>query len=236
MRKGIFVLLAILSTVLCFSFVWKIQQHQNQLVTENKMLPEDFAKLHGSPPGVAVSNVFLGPFRNLMINALWLRMDRLQKQGKFFEMVQLADWILRVQPENATVAQYLAWNMAYNITVTQQDYDARRRWIHKALETLHTAMKYNPNDPILYREMAWIYQHKLGDEMDTAAPYYKQKMAEENFRLFGGEHSPDWKELAALPSDWKAFYTKNPYYETLCSGREEELVKTFFETGARLKI
>ena len=45
MRKGIFVLLAILSTVLCFSVVWKIQQRQNQIVTENKMLPEDFAKL-----------------------------------------------------------------------------------------------------------------------------------------------------------------------------------------------
>ena len=180
MRKGIFVLLAILMTALSLFVTWKIQTYQNRIVVENKMIPADFAKLHGSPPGVAVSNVFLGPFRNLMINFLWLRMDRLQKQGKFFEMVQLADWILRVQPENATVAQYLAWNMAYNISVTQQDYDARRRWIKKGLETLQTAIKYNPNDPILYREMAWIYQHKLGDEMDTAAPYYKQKMAEEN--------------------------------------------------------
>ena len=232
MRKITHILLAILMTGICFSAVWMTQRRQNQIVVENKMRPQDFTKFHGAPPGVAVSNVFLGPFRNLMINFLWLRMDRLQKQGKFFEMVQLADWILRVQPENATVAQYLAWNMAYNITVTQQDYDARRRWIKKALETLHTAMKYNPNDPILYREMGWIYQHKLGDEMDNAAPYYKQKMAEENFRIFGGEHSPDWKALTELPQDWKALYRKTPYFKNICSGREEELVKIFFETGA----
>lgn len=231
MRKGIFVLLAILMTAFSLFVTWKIQTYQNRIVVENKMIPADFAKLHGSPPGVAVSNVFLGPFRNLMINFLWLRMDRLQKQGKFFEMVQLADWILRVQPENATVAQYLAWNMAYNISVTQQDYDARRRWIKKGLETLQTAIKYNPNDPILYREMAWIYQHKLGDEMDTAAPYYKQKMAEENFRIFGGVHSPDWKVLAEQPGDWEALYKQDPYLKRICSGREKELEKALFQTG-----
>lgn len=232
MRKGMFILLAILMTVVCLFAVWKIQVRQNQTIVENKLLPEDFAKRHGAPPGVAISNVFLGPFRNLIINTLWLRMDRLQKQGKFFEMVQLADWILRVQPENATVAQYLAWNMAYNITVTQQNYDSRRRWIKKALETLHTAMKYNPNDPILYREMAWIYQHKLGDEMDNASAYYKLKIAEENFRIFGGVHSPDWQKLADQPEDWETFYKNNPYFKSLCSDREDELVKTFFETGA----
>ena len=227
MRKGMFILLAILMTVVCLFAVWKIQVRQNQTIVENKLLPEDFAKRHGAPPGVAISNVFLGPFRNLIINTLWLRMDRLQKQGKFFEMVQLADWILRVQPENATVAQYLAWNMAYNITVTQQNYDSRRRWIKKALETLHTAMKYNPNDPILYREMAWIYQHKLGDEMDNASAYYKLKIAEENFRIFGGVHSPDWQKLANQPEDWETFYKNNPYFKSLCSDREDELVKTF---------
>ncbi len=231
MRKGFFVFPAILLTVFSLFAVWKIQEHQNQVITENKLLPADFAGQHGSPPGVAVSNVFLGPFRNLIINTLWLRMDRLQKQGKFFEMVQLADWILRVQPENATVAQYLAWNMAYNISVTQQDYDARRRWIKKGLETLRTAMKYNPNDPILYREMGWIYQHKLGDEMDNASAYYKQKMAEENFRIFGGVHSPDWKKLAEQPENWDTFYKKDPYCKSICSDREDELVKTFFETG-----
>ena len=232
MPKYILILLAVVMTCISLGIVWKIQDYQDQVIIEKKLLPEDFAKQHGAPPGVALSNVFLGPFRNLMVSALWLRMDRLQKQGKFFEMVQLADWLLRVQPENATAAQYLAWNMAYNITVTQQNYDVRRRWIKKALETLQTAMKYNPNDPILYREMAWIYQHKLGDELDNAGPYYRAKMAEENLRIFGGTHSPDWKQLAAEPESWEAFYEKNPTLRRVCSGREEELEKMFLATGA----
>ena len=112
MSKPLSFLLALILTAACLGVVWKIQDCQKQIVVENELMPEDFAKQHGAPPGVALSNVFLGPFRNLMVNALWLRMDRLQKQGKFFDMVQLADWILRVQPENATVAQYLAWTMA----------------------------------------------------------------------------------------------------------------------------
>lgn len=232
MSKPLSFLLAVILTVICLGAVWKIQDSQKQIIVENKLMPEDFAKQHGAPPGVALSNVFLGPFRNLLVNALWLRMERLQKQGKFFEMVQLADWILRVQPENGTVAQYLAWNMAYNITVTQQNYETRRRWIRKALETLQTAMKYNPNNRILYREMGWIYQHKLGDELDNAGPYYREKMAEENFRIFGGVHSPDWKQLAAEPVSWEAFYAKNPLLKRICSDREEDLEKVFFETGA----
>ncbi|MBO5959542.1 MAG: hypothetical protein J6Q65_05420, partial [Lentisphaeria bacterium] len=208
---------AILFTLIAIPVIWKIQQNQDRMIIEHHLLAEDFAKNHGTPPGVAISTVFFGPFRNLMVNALWLRMDRLHKQGKYFEMVQLADWILQVQPENATAAQYVAWNMAYNITVTQQDFDTRRRWIRKAVETLHKAIAKNPNEPILYREMGWIWQHKLGDELDQASPYYKQKIAEENYRIFGKKHAPDWQRLTELPADWKSLYQKYPALRSVCS-------------------
>lgn len=225
-------LIALLLTIAALPAIWKIQEHQDTMIREYSLLPEDFAEDAGSPPGVAISTIFLGPFRHLIVNALWLRMERLQKEGKFFEMVQLADWILQVQPENTMVAQYLAWNMAYNITVIQEDFDARRRWIRKAQETLRKAIAKNPNDHMLYREMAWIYQHKLGDELDKASAYYKWKLAEENFKILGRTHSPDWNALAAAPATWEAFYEKYPGMRTICRNRENELENAIISTGS----
>ena len=47
---------------------------------------------------------FVGPlvaderFRGLIANALWIRANDLQQDGKYFEMVQLADWITKLEP------------------------------------------------------------------------------------------------------------------------------------------
>ena len=54
--------------------------------------------LENAPPVLAFTTVALGGFRGLISNALWLRAGDLQDEGKYFEMVQLADWITKLQP------------------------------------------------------------------------------------------------------------------------------------------
>src|SRR5690348_8955185 len=51
-----------------------------------------------APPVLAFTTVALGGFRGLIANALWIRANELQQDGKFFEMVQLADWITKMEP------------------------------------------------------------------------------------------------------------------------------------------
>src|SRR3954470_8239876 len=56
------------------------------------------AVLDNAPPVLMFTTVALGGFRGLIANALWIRMNDLQENGKYFEMVQLADWITKLQP------------------------------------------------------------------------------------------------------------------------------------------
>src|SRR6476659_5457392 len=64
-----------------------------------------------APPVLAFTTVALGGFRGVIANALWIRANELQQDGKFFEMVQLADWITKMQPTFTQVWTVQAWNM-----------------------------------------------------------------------------------------------------------------------------
>ena len=72
--------------------------------------------LDNAPPALAFTTVALGGFRGLIANALWLRASELQEQEKFFELIQLADLITKLQPRFPTVWSFLSWNLAYNVS------------------------------------------------------------------------------------------------------------------------
>src|SRR5437773_11658008 len=77
--------------------------------------------LENAPPVLAFTTVALGGFRGLIANILWIRANDLQSEDRFFEQVQLADWITKLQPSFAQVWVVQAWNMAYNISVKFRD-------------------------------------------------------------------------------------------------------------------
>ena len=60
--------------------------------------------------------VGLGGFRGVISEVLWLRADRLQEQGRYFELAQLAEWINALDPRAADAWAFSAWNLAYNIS------------------------------------------------------------------------------------------------------------------------
>src|SRR3982751_2448353 len=51
-----------------------------------------------APPVLAFTTVALGGFRGIIANILWIRANELQNDGKYFEAVQLADWITKLEP------------------------------------------------------------------------------------------------------------------------------------------
>src|SRR4051794_5364912 len=70
--------------------------------------------LENAPPVLALTTQVLGGFRGIIANALWIRTQDLQEKGKYFEMVQLADWITKLEPHFVQVWLVQSWNMAYN--------------------------------------------------------------------------------------------------------------------------
>src|SRR5512137_1001394 len=153
--------------------------------------------LENAPPVLAFTTVALGGFRGLISNALWVRANELQEQDKFFEMAQLADWITKLEPHFVQVWLVQAWNMAYNISVKFKDAPDRWRWVQRGIELLRDdGLRYNPNETLIYRELAWFFQHKLGAYSDDAHLYYKQQWAEAMSKVFG-DGKPDFDELIA---------------------------------------
>lgn len=174
-----------------------VQKRLDAIVKQDKLVDE--ASIEGLPPMVAFTTVALGGFRGVLADMLWLRMNGLQQQGKYFEMVQLASWITKLQPKFTGATAYLAWNMAYNVSVTFTSPVDRWRWVQRGIELIRDeALNYNANDPLLYRELGWIYQHKIGNMLDDAQRYYKFMICKEMMKAYGGAE-PDWAALAAAP-------------------------------------
>lgn len=130
--------------------------------------------LENAPPLLAFTTVALGSFRGLIANMLWIRANQLQDEGKFFEMVQLSDWITKLEPRIGQVWAHMAWNMAYNISIRFSAPADRWRWIQRSIELLRDeGLRYNPKDATIYRELGWFFQHKIGYFLDEAHLDYK---------------------------------------------------------------
>ena len=171
--------------------------------------------LENAPPLLAFTTVALGGFRGLIANALWIRATELQENDKFFEMAQLADWITKLEPHFVQVWTVQAWNMSYNISVKFKDFEDRWRWVQRGISLLRDeGLKYNPNEELIYRELAWQFQHKMGANLDDANMVYKQAWIYEMATVFGkGEPKldallnpkteEDWQRLAILTNKFK---------------------------------
>ena len=163
--------------------------------------------LKNAPPSLAFATVAMGAFRGLVVDILWMRAETLKEQGQFFDAKQLAEWITTLQPRFAAVWEFQAWNMAYNISVAipATEPEQRWRWVKNGYELLRDeGIPLNPKSITLYRELARIFQHKIGDIADDAHRYYKLQLATAMESLLGV--SPDneyFKTLAEAPVDWR---------------------------------
>ncbi len=154
---------------------------------------ETSAVLDQSPPLVVFTTVALGGFRGMIADLLWMRAIRLQEENKVFEMAQLADWIAKLAPRFTTVWAFNAWNLTYNISILFPDPEDRWRWVNAGISLLRDeGLKYNPHTAALYRELGWLYQHKIGFYMDPAHVVYKWKLVQEMAGLFDGPR-PDYR-------------------------------------------
>ena len=181
--------------------------------------------LRNSPPLVSFTSVALGGFRGIIADVLWLRATKLQEEKKYFELVQLADWITKLEPRFALVWAFHGWNMAYNISVMLDDPADRWRWVKHGFELMRDeGLFYNPGDPQLHRELGWIFQHKMGGMLDQAHFYYKRAWAAEMAELFDGPR-PDYAFCRANPNDARVMRLRDVY--KLEPARMEEVDNTY---------
>jgi len=188
---------------LCF---WGVNHKQQTLLDERRKLgPADLPLTDQMTPMVAFTTVALGGFRGIIADVMWVRAARLQEEGKYFELVQLADWITKLEPRFPEVWAFQAWNMTYNISVLFTTPEDRWRWVNHGIELLRDeGIPNNPASAKLYWELGWFYQHKIGQNLDQMHRYYKMQLAEEMGICLGGP-SADYRMFKNVPRTEKEF-------------------------------
>ncbi|MEO1585508.1 MAG: hypothetical protein AAFR96_13175 [Planctomycetota bacterium] len=130
--------------------------------------------------------IAMGAFRGIFVNFLWYRANELKEAGKYYEAIELSKAITKLQPRFPRVWVFHAWNLAYNISVTTQTPEERWRWVQAGVRLLRDeALRANPNDLLIHKELAYIFLHKIQGITDDSNQYYKRKVAEEWTSVLG---------------------------------------------------
>jgi hypothetical protein len=188
----------------------------------------------GLSPQLALATQALGWGRGIIIDVIWIRMEALKQEGRYFELVQLANWACDLAPTIPDVWDIQAWNMAYNVSCQIDNLPARWNWVWRAIELLRDkGIPDNPNAPRLYWSLAWTLFHKVGEQDDYAYPFYQQKLASLMQEVLGGGGDEETlKAMAAAPRTREELL-KDPDVSRLvneCAADNFDIVDGFFET------
>lgn len=177
-------------------------------IRKEAQLTLDPDTLSTMPPDIALL-AKTGTFRGLAIDMAFIRMEDLKENNHFYELMQLSNWLCKLAPRYASVWSYSAWNMAYNISVAQFTPESRWMWVRNGIENLRNhGLRYNPRSITLYKELAFIFWHKVGDKLDDYHHEYKCELAVEMEKILGepppaltaAEAIAAFREIAEAPS------------------------------------
>ena len=154
-------------------------QSRSLLAMRTRMARErGAAEAESMPPALAFANVALGGFRGMIADLLWLRAQSLQEAGRYVELVPLAESIAALEPDNGEIWAYHAWNLSFNVCAMMSRPEDRWRWVLAGIDLLERrGMRLHPTDSRSRRELAWIFQFKLGTNIDYAAGHYRAEWA-----------------------------------------------------------
>jgi len=219
---------ALAVSVACFLGAGLITGPINE-ARKSQQLVIDPKTLATLPPNIALLSK-LGTFRALAIDWAAIRAERLKEEGKHYEALQLHQTICALAPQFPKLWGYAAWNMAYNISVSQYTPEARWKWVKNGIEILRDqGLKYNPKSVTLYEELVWIYWHKIGDFLDDEHMNYKRAWAVEMEKVLGAppvtltdeEYIQWFRNIVDAPRDLAKVIQEDPQISALVSKLRE---------------
>jgi len=185
--------------------------------------------VEGAPPLVAVGTM-IGALRGLIVDVLWMKVNIMKEKGLYYEVMADSELITKLQPRFAQVWAFHGHNMAYNISVATHTEHERWEWVKKGIRLVRNeGIKANPNDMILYKELAFWLSHKIEGTADDAHLYYKTEFCRE-WHFLLGEPPPDqemriaWiKRIADAPDTLAEAEQRIPGTKALVELLEREL-------------
>ena len=106
---------------------------------------------------------------------LWQKADEYKKKKEWTKLAATLNQLIVLNPHLETVWRFQGWNLAYNISVEQDNYNDRYFWVKKGMSFLERGTKYNPRAIRLTWDVGWTTSQKINksDERDFFRKLYR---------------------------------------------------------------
>ena len=113
-----------------------------------------------------LGSLFLGAFRAVAIDVLWINYDDAKQDRRYYEAKEIIELISYLQPRNEAVWDFLAWDVAYNIAYGERHSteDEWWRWIRYGFLKMKEGADANKKSPYLRYMLGFMLDHKASWE------------------------------------------------------------------------
>lgn len=114
----------------------------------------------------------MGPVKGIVIDLWWIRLQQLERNYRFEEVVELTEAICFLQPFIPKVWEFTAWNLGFNLVA--ESVGERPRQVHflkKAYQHLKKGLSYHPGHPELQFYMVWMIFMKTRPQQDFSGEW-----------------------------------------------------------------
>jgi hypothetical protein len=167
MKKHLIIIFALL-------FLALTQMADRKIIARQKAFAIGGQSLTTIDPGEFVGTVALGGFRMIAVNMLWIRAFENQEQNRHFSALADAELITKLQPGVPNVWSFIAWNLAYNISVMEDSEEEGYQWVKSGIETLKRGCDRASQSKSIWKlrqDLGWFYYHRVGPQFED---YYRK--------------------------------------------------------------
>ncbi|MEA2011616.1 MAG: hypothetical protein U9O87_00815 [Verrucomicrobiota bacterium] len=187
-------------------------------------IKEDGAIIENVPPSLALITFAVGPLRGIIVDFLWWRAIDLQDKGEFFEAIQLADWITKLQPQFESIWAYQGWNLAYNVAYEFPEKEDRWKWIMSGLQLMRDeGLTYNPDSSAIKNEISRIFYDKIGGVIDPGGEYFREEWAKKMVHYFETGTREELIKLSEAPLNKKELFLDEKIKKIVDTAENEEI-------------
>ena len=184
MRNRLIQLACVVLAIVSVTFAEMLLPKILRISDENSLRYTDVS-IDGAPPIVALGTA-IGALRGIIVDYLWIKTNLQKEKGLFYEAMEDASLITKLQPRFGEVWSFQGHNMANNISVMTDTPGERWEWVRAGIDLVRDeGLRYNPNDLVLHKELAFWLSHKVDGVSDDAHLYYKREFAREWQFLLG---------------------------------------------------
>ena len=135
--------------------------------------------------------------KGVAVTILWDNANTYKDEENWEAFSATVNQIIKLQPNFITVWEYQAHNIAYNVSVEFDDYQARYDWVKKGLDFLIQGLAYNRRDYKILRNLGFFYGSKIG-RSDERLQFRAMFRRDRDYHEMLGDYIPMGSEVSTL--------------------------------------